>query len=129
MTTWLAGDTDVDVGIEMALGTLVACGSVNQALACRWALACHWPVIGLSLACRCARARGQEDFLWHHGRPLGTKRNSRGPRFHVRNEGNSDFTLRASGRHPCVGPTEWRLVGLRRLLSDRFTSAKFTASA
>ena len=46
----LAGDTDVDASIEMAVGTLVACDSVDQALTCLWALACQSPTDALMLA-------------------------------------------------------------------------------
>ena len=63
--TRLAGDTDVDVGIEMAVGTLVACDSVNHALTCRWALAC------LSRGGQCLhhharllRASGRQPRVW-----------------------------------------------------------------
>ena len=46
----MTGDTDVDAGVEMAVGTLVACDSVDQALTCRWVLACHSPADALVLA-------------------------------------------------------------------------------
>ena len=39
----LAGDTDVDVGIVVAVGTLVACDRVGQTLTCRWTSDCHSP--------------------------------------------------------------------------------------
>ena len=46
----LAGDTDVDVSIVVAVGTLVACNSVAQALTFQWALACRSPADALVLA-------------------------------------------------------------------------------
>ena len=58
--------------------------------------------IGLSFACRRARACGQQDCLQHHGRLLSTKRYSDGPRFYTRNEGGGELNFRASGRHPNV---------------------------
>ena len=82
----LAGDTDVDVGIEMAFGTLVACDSVNQALICRWG-------VGLSFACGRARGCGEQDSLQHRGRLLSTKRNSDGPRLCTRNEAAVSFSF------------------------------------
>ena len=48
-TEW-TGNTDVDIGLEMAVGTLVACDSVDRALTCLWALTCHWPEDALVLA-------------------------------------------------------------------------------
>ena len=39
------GDRDVEVGIEMAVCTLVACDSAKQAPMCPWALACHSPAM------------------------------------------------------------------------------------
>ena len=83
----LAGDTDVDASIEMAVGTLVACDSVDQALTCLWALACRSPVDGVVLAV---------------GRLLSFQRNSDGPRFCTRSEGSGKFLFRASGRHPNI---------------------------
>ena len=46
----MAGNTDVDVGTEVAIGTLVASDSVDQALTCRWEPACHSPADALVLA-------------------------------------------------------------------------------
>ena len=40
----------LDVSIEVAVGTWVACDSVDQALTCRWVLACHSPADALVLA-------------------------------------------------------------------------------
>ena len=42
--------TDVDVGIEIAVRTLVARDSVKQALICRWTLTCHSPANALVFA-------------------------------------------------------------------------------
>ena len=52
-----SGDTNVDTGIEMAVGTLVACDSADLSLG-----------VGLSFACGRARARGQQDCLQYHER-------------------------------------------------------------
>ena len=49
-----------------------------------------------------ARAPGQQDCLWPHGRLLRNKRNSDSPRFHARNEGSDEVHFRPSGRHPNV---------------------------
>ena len=40
----------VDVSIEVAVGTLVACDTVNQALTCHWGVACRSPADVLVLA-------------------------------------------------------------------------------
>ena len=83
--TRLAGDTDADIGIEMTVGTLVACGNVDQA------------PLGFGLA----RARGQQDCLQHQERLLSSGRNSSdGPRFYTRKRGSGEVLCRASGRHP-----------------------------
>ena len=66
-----AGDTDVDTSLEVAVGTLVACHSANQALTCRWALACRSPVDALVLAVhktarnkrRCLRSERRKQSL------------------------------------------------------------------
>ena len=55
--TRLAGDTDADIGVEMTVGTLVACCNVDQALS-----------LGFGLA----RARGQQDCLQHQERLLSS---------------------------------------------------------
>ena len=79
-------DTDADIGIEMTVGTLVACGNVDQALS-----------LGFGLA----RARGQQDCLQHQERLLSSGRNSSdGPRFYTRKRGSGEVLCRASGRHP-----------------------------
>ena len=87
-TEW-TGDTDVDVGTGVAVGTLG-----NQALTCRWGLACHAPADAFVLA-----ANKTESSITGVS---CTKRNSDGPCFHIRNEGSSEFLLCASGRHPNV---------------------------
>ena len=92
--TRLAGDTDVDVGIEMAISTLVACDRVEQAKTCRWALACRSPVDALVVA-------ANKTAFSITGRFLSTRRNNDGPRFCTRNEGNGEFPFRV-GRHPNV---------------------------
>ena len=46
----LAGNTDVDVSIEVAVDTLGACDSFDQVLTCCWAPACHSPADALVLA-------------------------------------------------------------------------------
>ena len=75
----LAGDTYVDVSIEIAVGTLVACDSVDQALTCRCALACHSPADALVPAANktASSITGVSS----------TKRHNDGPHFDTRRSG------------------------------------------
>ena len=112
----LAGDTDVDVGTRMAVGTFAACNTFDHAPTCHSSsdslvLAANEPVFSISTALTTlhlsfefglARARGQQHCLQHNGGLLSTKRNSDGPRFHTRNEGSGEFSA------SCVGSTPER---------------------
>ena len=80
--TRLAGDTDADIGVEMTVGTLVACGNVDQALS-----------LGFGLA----RARFQQDCLLHQERLLSSGRKS--------SDGQRFYTRKRRSSLPCVGST------------------------
>ena len=77
----LAGDTDVAIDIEVAVGILVDFDSANQALTCH-----------IRPRTR-SHARCQQDSLQHHKRLLISKRNSDGPRFYTPNEGSGAFSF------------------------------------
>ena len=106
--TKLAGISDVDVGIEVAVPTLVACDSVDEALTCHWAVACRF-------ACGRTRACGQQDWLQHHEHLLRTKRKSDGSCLYIRSEGSVEFLFRPSDRHPDVSTSSIEAAFLRGL--------------
>ena len=113
----------------LAVGTSVACDSVNQALNCHWALACRSPADALVLAANTTAYSIASLF--------STKRNSEGPRFCIQNECSGEFLFRPSDHHPNVstssieaalfrglttqtnGLTATRLHSLRAKLIDR----------
>ena len=96
----LAGNTEVDVGIEVAVGTLVACNSVYQALTCRWVLL-H--VIRL-------RPRSPTRLPPASRASLEYREGQQSPGSYIRNERSSEFLFRPAGRHLSVdGSTVTRL--------------------
>ena len=89
------GDTDVDIGFEMAVGTAQRRPSADLFLGS-----------DLAFACGRARVRGRQPCLQHRKRLLSFRRNSDGPRFCTQNE-SGWFLFRASGRHPNVQIPSW----------------------
>ena len=103
--TRLTGDTNADIGLERAVGSLVACNSAGH-------------VQNVSFKFGLARARGQQHCTQHREHLLSSKQNSDGPRFYIWHKESTEFLFRASGRHPNVWILSLEAVFLRGLTNE-----------